>query len=185
MGEAIRLRTNKLEIETRKLLVEIYSLLGFDIDVIRAYQNTQQGRSKKVDSVYYHLLNPKYETNPFQENTYNATNGNFDTSLNRQACYTMRIMARVVQDPANLTQYTSYDLLDYLQTMLASTGYVTKFKSVGIGVRTPKSIQFLNQVDEHGQHESRPFFDVELGIISGYDIITDKVDSVKGEIDPI
>jgi hypothetical protein len=133
--------------------------LPADITTVRAFQNRQQGANITA-TVYFEPQDPKPVGYTGRKSNYDQTSGQMISVEGNRYETTYHIEALVPQSPADINAMTESDVLDIARFILQSEGSIATLAAQNIGVLRVTGLQSNYIVDDKGQNENVPFFEV-------------------------
>lgn len=133
-----------------------------DVDVQQAYQPTQQGANSSKSVYFFKVSDSRYG---FGARQYSY--GTIDSTLTESQLYitTFQIQAWVRQIPMLAVDYsllTASDLVNLCARILLSQSALDAFNANNIGVLRITDVRNPFFIDDRGQFEASPSFDVQL-----------------------
>lgn len=155
-----------------------------DIEVVQAYQPTQQGVVGAPASYMYKVMDVALGS-PQRSDVWNETTGIIEHTETQDYETTFQINALSIQDPDNQTQLTASDILNTIRYILQSTSTIQALANQGVGMLRVHDIRNTPFVDDYGRNEYAPSLDF---IVQHKQIITSAapiVDVVEIQVDRV
>ena len=157
---------------------------GITATVQRDNQPRQQGVSSTPVILFSHIgtvnvgWTKRYEM-------WNAANGNFDHTETQRKESRYQIGGLAPQTPGNPSLLTTADYVLAMAAIMQSDATIATLLASGVGVRHITDIRTTWFVDDRGQNEENPSFDVIFGHEDSFTTSTPKINAfaatVKGE----
>lgn len=149
-------------------LLSGFTDIGISVNLVQAYEPTNQGANSAATVYFQKLLNKRYG--------FTGRNSRWDTLTNTMIYdetqvieTTFQINALVRQNPSSLS-YTASDIVNFAAAIMSSSKMIRTLQAAGVGIYRITEIRNPYFVDDRGQYEASPSFDFTLS--HNQDIIT-------------
>lgn len=153
------MRDNEIIIAIRAALIGRLQTRGIVAEVLQAYQPTQQGMAEGA-AIYLHKIADRRYGFPERRDVYNPATLQFDSLESSQMESTWQFSANVPQNPADDAQLTNADVVKAAAFAFQSDTVLGALRQAGLGVLRITSIRTLQVVDDRGNFQANPSFDV-------------------------
>lgn len=157
---------------------------GMVVSVLRDEQPRQQGVPSTA-ALFFHHIGTMNVGWPRKDDVWNAGNGNFDHTETQRRESRYQIAALAPQTPSDPTLPTPADFCNAAAAVLQSDVAITTLAASGIGVQHVTDIRSTYFVDDKGQNEENPSFDVVLShqdvFVTATPKITNFAATIQGE----
>lgn len=142
--------------------------LGITIDLVQAYEPTNQGINTG-DTVYFQKLFNKRHGHTGRSNYWDLLTSTMVYTETQVIETTFQINALVRQNPSSLGN-TASDIVNYAAAIMSSTKMLKTLQAAGVGIYRITEVRNPYFIDDRGQYEASPNFDFTL--THNLDIIT-------------
>jgi hypothetical protein len=156
------MRDNELIIAVRAAVLARLSATSYGLGFLglkQNYQPTQQGVPSAA-CLFMHKLFDKRIGSPQRKEQWNEELEQFDYIESEQLETTFQFTARAPQDPANDTELTPADYLKAAARALQSDPVLISLRSSGVGVLRIGDIRGGFAINDQGNFQEEPSFDV-------------------------
>jgi hypothetical protein len=166
---------NALIIAIRTALLARLTARGITVPVKQNYQPTQQGVPSAA-CIFMHKLFDLRVGHPQRKDVWNPTTEVFDHVESVWIESTFQFSALAPQDPANDAELTAADILKAAAFAVQSDKFLEDLRAAGVGVLRVQRVPTGYSVDDRGQFEAEPSFDV---VFTHRDTVVDVVKAVN------
>ena len=154
---------------------------GVSATVQRDNQPRQQGAPSTAVVLFHHIgtVNVGW---PEKAEVWNATNGNFDHTETQRRESRYQIDAIAPQTPGDPTLPTTADFVNAAAAVMQSDATILTLINSSVGVQHITDIRSTYFVDDKGQNEENPSFDVILSHEDIFTTSTPKINSFVASI---
>lgn len=154
---------NELFIAVRSALLARFAMPSYAavsaLAVEQSYQPTQQG-TPEAATIFMHKINDQRVGSPQRKEEWDPILEQFDYVESEQLATTFQFNALAPQDPANDTALTPADYLKATARALQSDPVLISLRSAGVGVLRIGDIRSGYSINDRGQFDQEPSFDV-------------------------
>ena len=131
------------------------------VKLARSFQSRQQGANSSP-YVYFVKVGDHRHGSPARKDVFDAQANAFTHTEIQQYESTYQFSAWVPQDPKDVTGLTESDILNVVSGIMQSDALLAAFRAQGVGILRVTDVRNPYIVDDHGQFEAVPSFDVTL-----------------------
>lgn len=139
----------------------VMTSIGQPYPIIQKYQPTQTGVPTAATIFLYKLFDDMIGQ-PAKQDIWNLDTEQFDHVETQQYASHFQMSALSTQDPANQSQLTASDILNYARYAVQSAVFVAAMEGNGVGIFDVSQVRNTYFEDERDQFEASPSFDFVL-----------------------
>jgi len=128
------------------------------VNLVNSFMPDQQGAPDYPLALFYPVTSKRYGYQK-KTDTFNEDDEDFDHTESWILERTIQVSAWVKQDPADLAQMTSFDVVNAIAGFLMSEPFRLSLLASGIGIIRITDIRQTQFKDEHEQYVENPSFD--------------------------
>lgn len=173
---------NNLAILVRAQLIAGLARHGYPkLPVVANYQPTTEGRLTEA-AIYFHPLADARYGWQHRTRKYNPLEGRITTTEGQWVTSSFQIYALAPQDPTNLTLPTAKDLVNLAALICNGEKFIIGMRNAGVGVQRVTQIRNPFFVNDRGEFESSPSFDIIISHKRSIEEITPVAEEVTNNI---
>lgn len=151
---------NQLEILLREQLLAGLARQGYaTVPVVSSYQPTTEGRNTEATVYFFPLQDQRYGWQG-RKRVVDLISGAITTTETQLMESGFQIFALAPQDPEDLSLPTAKDLVNIAAMICNSETFITAIRRAGAGVQRITQIRSPYFVNDEGQFEASPSFDI-------------------------